>query len=55
MGDIEQYFNDGIVYEWAEMEYSINCCEPVALVRGRYHDFDYYVVSFGTYPCAYVD
>ena len=38
-----------------EMVYKESRCEPQVLAHGFYHGRNYYVVSFGTYPCAYID
>lgn len=38
-----------------EMVYMKSRCEPQLLAHGVCHGRDYYVVSFGTHPCAYVD
>nr|DAI25547.1 MAG TPA: hypothetical protein [Caudoviricetes sp.] len=38
-----------------EMVYKESRCEPQVLAHGFYHGRNYYVVSFGTHPCAYVD
>lgn len=28
---------------------------PEQIAKGNYNDFDYYVLSMGTHPCAYID
>ena len=38
-----------------EMVYQQSRCKPQVLAHGVYHGRNYYVVSFGTHPCAYVD
>lgn len=38
-----------------DMVYKKSRCEPQVLAHGVYHGRNYYVVSFGTHPCAYVD
>lgn len=38
-----------------EMVYQQSRCEPQVLAYGLYQGRNYYVVSFGTHPCAYVD
>lgn len=38
-----------------DMVYKENRCEPQVLAHNVYHGRNYYVVSFGTHPCAYVD
>lgn len=38
-----------------EMVYQQSRCEPQLLAHGVYHGRNYYVVSYGTHPCAYVD
>lgn len=38
-----------------EMVYQQSRCEPQVLAHDIYHGRNYYVVSFGTHPCAYVE
>lgn len=38
-----------------EMVYKQGWCEPQVLAHDIYHGRNYYVVSFGTHPCAYID
>ena len=38
-----------------EMVYKKSRCEPAVLAHDVYHGRNYYVVSLGTHPCAYVD
>lgn len=39
-----------------EMVYTKNRYdEPIVLVHGNYHGRDFYITSFGVYPCAYID
>ena len=38
-----------------DMVYKENRCEPQVLAHDIYHGRNYYVISFGTHPCAYVD
>lgn len=38
-----------------EMVYKKSRCEPQVLAHGVYHGRNYYIISFGTHPCAYVD
>lgn len=39
-----------------EMVYTKNRYdEPIVLAHGNYHGRDFYIVSFGTFPCAYID
>lgn len=44
-----------IMNDLHEMVYKKSRCEPQVLAHGVYHGRNYYVVSFGTHPCAYVD
>ena len=38
-----------------EMVYKQDWCEPQVLAHDIYNERDYYVVSYGTHPCAYID
>nr|DAI91774.1 MAG TPA: hypothetical protein [Caudoviricetes sp.] len=38
-----------------EMVYKPERCDPEQLMHGTWRGFDYYVLSLGTHPCAYVD
>ena len=38
-----------------EMVYKGSRCELQVLAHGVYHGRNYYVISYGTHPCAYVD
>lgn len=42
--------------EIKEMVYTKNRYdEPIVLAHGNYHGRDFYIISFGTFPCAYID
>ena len=38
-----------------QMIYSSVRTQPEQLAVGEYKGFDYYVLSMGTHPCAYID
>lgn len=38
-----------------DMVYKESRCEPQVLAHGFYHGRNYYVVTLGMHPCAYVD
>lgn len=40
---------------YKEMVYSPKRIEPERIADGEYKGFNYYVLSLGTHPCAYVD
>lgn len=38
-----------------EMVYTANSIKPEILFKGTYQGIDFYVLSLGTHPCAYID
>lgn len=40
---------------YKEMEYTEKRCDPIVLANDNYRGYDYYILSFGVYPCAYID
>lgn len=38
-----------------EMVYTANTIKPERLFKGTYQGIDFYVLSLGTHPCAYID
>lgn len=37
-----------------EMKYTLEPIQPIIIAKGKYNHIEYWVVNYGTHPCAYL-